>query len=317
MAHSLRDEDCAEVGNVLMSSANRTPLLIAATILSMATTSFGQGVTVPRVRDSNVGYIDSAIPGNVFRLRYDNGWENLRPTRATFFWAPGGANGPGPSMPETSVDYQDLITGLETLVTDQASVFAEIPLRFLNPEMNNNTGGLGDMNFGAKYAFLADDEQCWTAQFRTYVPTGDYERGLGNSHVSLEPALLGYRMIGERWAVEGELRDWIPITGNDFAGNIIRYGLGIRNDLIETDEFSVVPVAEFVGWTALGGKFADARLAPPDNVQSAVGDTIVNVKVGVRTRIGENLDFYAGYGRPLTGTSWYKNTLRLELRYLY
>ena len=39
--------------------------------------------------DSSVGYIDTAIPGNVFRLRFDTAYNNNRPNRAEFFYAKG------------------------------------------------------------------------------------------------------------------------------------------------------------------------------------------------------------------------------------
>ena len=73
-----------------------------------------QGIGVPKVRDSNVGYIDPAIPGDIFRLRVDGAYDNIRPSRADFFWSPGGPFGPGPSIPESSVNYQDIAAYLET-----------------------------------------------------------------------------------------------------------------------------------------------------------------------------------------------------------
>jgi hypothetical protein len=43
------------------------------------------------------------------------------------------------------------------------------------------------------------------------------------------------------------------------------------------------------------------------------GDTIVNAKLGLRIGSG-NADFYASYGRALTGDVWYKDIVRLEFR---
>src|SRR5215469_13814670 len=100
--------------------------------------SRAQGTTEPVIRDSNVGYIDPAIPADIFRFRYDAAYQNIRPTRDEFFWAPGGRFGPGPSFPETNVDYQDLQFYLEQTIAPQASAFVELPVRFLNPEQNPN-----------------------------------------------------------------------------------------------------------------------------------------------------------------------------------
>jgi hypothetical protein len=52
-------------------------------------------------------------------------------------------------------------------------------------------------------------------------------------------------------------------------------------------------------------------------LKSAAGDEIVNAKLGLRTVIGERLAFYAGWGHPLTGTRWYENILRVELRWAF
>ena len=36
-----------------------------------------------------------------------------------------------------------------------------------------------------------------------------------------------YQQLGDRWALEGEFRDWIPIDGSNFAVNVIRYGAAV------------------------------------------------------------------------------------------
>src|SRR5438132_7868497 len=49
----------------------------------------------PVVKDSSVGYIDSAVPFSHFRFRYDSAWRDVRPYRAEFFYAQGGPGNPG------------------------------------------------------------------------------------------------------------------------------------------------------------------------------------------------------------------------------
>src|SRR5438270_9101732 len=65
----------------------------------------------PTGKESTVGYIDSALPRNTFRLRFDAAYDFERPTRAEFFWAR--TINPGVPRPETRVDYQDLSSYLE------------------------------------------------------------------------------------------------------------------------------------------------------------------------------------------------------------
>jgi hypothetical protein len=263
---------------------------------------------------SDTGYIDSAIPFSNFRLRYESAWGDNRPDRAEFFYAKCGCFGgsaPGPRLPETKVAYQDITGYLEWAASDRLSAFVEAPTRFLNPEQNANTAGFADMNFGFKAALVASPEQFVTFQLRTYLPTGDPGHGLGNDHVTLEPGLLFYQKLAEGLRLEGEFRPWIPIGGTDFAGNILRYGLGMSYDVYKTEKVRVAPVIEFVGWTVLNGK----ELVFPENfTKDAAGDTIVNGKFGVRAYFGQNSSFYAGYGRALTGTVWYKDIVRVEYR---
>ncbi|MBY0523724.1 MAG: hypothetical protein K2R98_10015 [Gemmataceae bacterium] len=260
--------------------------------------------------ESSVGYIDSAIPRSQFRLRYDTSYGNNRPDRAEFFW-------PGPSGPpfgESNVDFQDVSTYLEWAASPRFSVFVELPVRFVNPDVNPNAGGLSDLNAGFKWAMVAEEHRYFTLQLKAFAPTGNGGEGLGTNHATLEPGLLFNQRLTDRILLEGELRDWIPLGGSNFAGNVLRYGLGISYDIRPAPVWRVSPVVEFVGWTTLSGMTTNGL---PDIPISAVGDTIFNVKGGVRVNCGEHSDFYVGYGRALTGDVWYKDTVRLEYRFSF
>jgi hypothetical protein len=268
--------------------------------------------------DSNVGYIDSALTRNVWRLRVDSAWGNNHPTRAEFFYAKGGLPGsPGPPRPETNVDYQEYLSYLEWLIVPRLSAFVEGGVRALNPTVNNNETGPGDVNAGFKWTFLTCDEGLATFQLRTYVPTGNKHEGLGTGHVSLEPALLfNYHPI-EGLTFEGEVRYWVPVGGTDFAGDVLRYGLGLSWGERSTDSFWMTPVLEWVGWTVLSGKQLDVVAPDVATVQSAAGQTIVNAKCGVRMGLNNRADLYVGYGRGLTGPVWYRDVVRVEFRWLF
>ncbi|HKB38199.1 MAG TPA: hypothetical protein VKD72_17255, partial [Gemmataceae bacterium] len=175
-------------------------------------------------------YVDSAIPRSEFRVRYDSMWDNNRPDRGEFFYPKcgclrfpsAGANfdpsARGPILPETNItNTQEVRSYLEYAFSNRLSTFVEVPIRIINPEQNDNTSGLGDIDAGFKYAFVYNENTVLTFQFRTYTPTGDGDKGLGTEHVSLEPALLLYQRLGERANFEAELRDWIATGGSDFA----------------------------------------------------------------------------------------------------
>jgi hypothetical protein len=292
-------------------------LAVASLLAAAAQDAAAQEPDGPVIRDSSVGYIDAAIPGDVIRFRYDAAYNNRQPSRAEFFYPRAGSLGPGPSQRETSVDYQDLALYGETLVTSSFSAFVEAPFRWINPDINPNADGFGDMNAGVKFAFIDCPDLVTSFQFRTYIPTGNSHDGLGTNHVSLEPALLLYRPLSDRLRLESELRYWIPVGGTEFAGDIIRYGAGLSYAVPVNCCWQVAPVAEFVGWTALGGQTAFAQGPGQFVIEDADGDTIVNAKLGLRATYSDVGDVYFGYGRPLTGDEWYENTWRVELRWFY
>jgi hypothetical protein len=270
---------------------------------------------------SETGYIDGAIVLNQFRLRYDSAYNNNRPDRAEFFYGKCGCfrlNGqdpraPGPALLETRVDYQELRPYLEYAFTKRFSGFIEAPVRFINPEQNANAAGFGNLQAGFKYAMVADPDRYLTFQFTTAAPTGDADRGLGNGLTSVEPGILWYQRLTDRLVFESELRDWIPIGGTNYQGNVLRSGAGLSYELLANADRSVrlVPVAEFVSWVVLSGKSS----GPQGQVQDAAGDTIVNMKLGSRLDFGTRGSLYVGYGRALTGEVWYKDMFRMEARF--
>ena len=226
---------------------------------------------------SAVGYIDPALPISQIRMRVDSGYDNDRPSRAEFFYMKGGV-----PNPEKRVDFQDVRTYVEYAPTSRFSGFVEVPVRFLNPEINPNQWGLGDINAGAKFAMIYSDRRIVTSQLTAYAPSGNPLHGLGTGHASIEPGLLVLQRVGERMYLEGEVKDWIPIGGSNFSGNVLIAGLGTSYQVYQGRYVRVLPVAEFVGWFVLGGK----EQVFPGVVQDATGDTIVNAKLGVRTMLG-------------------------------
>jgi len=262
--------------------------------------------------DSAVGYIDKAIPTSLVRLRFDAAYRNNRPTRAEYFYPRGGRFGPGLPVFEPLIDYQELATYVEYAVQPELSIFLNVPIRFLNPQVNDNHQGFSDLSAGFKYAFISEPDLVTSFQLQTWAPTGYSRRGLGTRHVSIEPAFLMWTRLTDRVVMESELRYWMPAGGTDFAGDIIRYGVGFGYGERSQCGLWAMPVVEFVGWTVLSGK--EAVGPAPTAFVDAAGDTIVNVKAGVRVGNGDRSDLYLGYGRALTGAVWYKDIVRVEYR---
>ncbi len=268
-------------------------------------------------------------------------------------------NAQGPVQSPGQLNMQDITGYLEYAFSERLSVFADVPVRFLhfhgiqeggdqtdrndqrvpalhegaeNNNPSNTPNGLSDVEFGFKYALLADPDRYLTFQYRTYAPTGDPRTGLGTGHWSLEPGLLYYQRR-DRLVFQGQVEDWIPVGGGPFEGNVLIYGAGLGIDVYRRGNLRVMPITEFVGWTVLGGyeSFftpgthiatppgtllpAGLSALPGDHgVISAAGDTIVNGKIGLRTYFGSGSDIYFGWGRALTGERWYKDIYRVEYR---
>jgi len=302
-----------------------TPSMADAPSVGLGAENAGLALGGSSVAMVSPGYVDFAVPITQFRLRYDSAYRNNRPDRAEFFYAKcgcfGTADAKGPPLPETSVDYQELRPYFEYAFSARFSVLIEAPVRFLNPEINANESGFGNLVAGFKYAVIADPCQYLTAQVLVATPTGDTFRGLGNGLTSIEPGVLYYRQLSDRLGLSAEVRDWIPLAGSDFAGNVLRTGLGLGYTAINNCNFRVTPIAEAVGWYVLSGQ----ELADGQAVDAA-GDTIVNAKLGVRVGFGplvgpvanvSRSDLYVGYGRALTGDVWYKDMFRVEYSVRY
>jgi hypothetical protein len=288
---------------------------------------FEAGAGLGPTASAKGGYIENAVPITTFRLRFDAAYNNNRPDRANFFYPKCGCfltpDSLGPPLPETSVDYQELTPYFEFAINDRFSVFADIPIRFLNPDQNANATGISDVSFGGKYAIVRNQRRVVSLWLRTIAPSGAFREGLGTANWWIEPGLLYLEQMSERWQVFGELRDQAFITRRtDFTGNVLRYGLGTSYIVADGCWGYAAPVGEVVGWTALGGQQLDNLT----QIESAQGDTIVNAKIGLRIGFGEpaigqyfatRSDLYVGYGRALTGEVWYKDMFRVEYRFFY
>lgn len=311
--------------------------MVAATWLALTVTPASGQLQAPRtapgsgelpilISDSNTGYIENAIVGNQIRLRADASFNQKRPDRAEFFYAKCGcfrpadpsAPGMGNDVPERSVDARELSLGIEYAPVRNFSLFAEVPYRAIDPELSPNASGLGDIQLGLKYAVLASRQNYLTLQVRAYAPTGNARKGLGTDHWSIEPGLLYYGRLSERTGLAAELRYFHPINGSsgqgtgltgDFAGNVLRYGVGLSYDLDSASAIKVSPVVELVGWRVLNGIMTDDVAGP----QSARAH-IVNLKLGARVRFSNQDSVYFGVGHALTKQAWYEDIVRLEYR---
>jgi hypothetical protein len=280
-------------------------------------------------RGSVVGYIADATLDSQVRVRFDAGFHNNHPDRAEFFYAQCGCNGgtaPGPKGLATDLNFQQVTIDAQYAVRDRVALLAAIPLRFIQPQTFfrpdlagsfGNQAGIGDIRVGVKAAVVSDDDTVLSAQVQGYFQTGDSTKGLGTDHTSVETALLFYRKLSDRLALESQLSDWHPIGGSTFksssyAGDVLSYGIGPSFELVNTNRVRLAPVIELVGWHAFGG-----LQVIPGGVVVPSDANIVNLKFGARTTIDGKSSFYVGYGRALTDAVWYSDIVRFEYRFSF
>ncbi|MCA9024280.1 MAG: hypothetical protein KDA86_03605 [Planctomycetaceae bacterium] len=257
-------------------------------------------------------FINSAKPFTHIALQYDQGWGISKPDRSEYFWA---APPKGRGV-ESSVDVMTLRARMET-ATDRASAIIEVPMRSINPEINKNTVGIGDLVTGGKVVIVDGRDWVVTQQTLTYVNTGPAGRGLGSGHVSIEPGLLvRYRWSDETY-IHSQLRYVIPISGTaNYAGEVLIWGIGLSKIWYENDAFAVLPTFEIVGTSFLDGQ----RTTATGGTADVDGETAIEFLPGLRFVLGPEGDL----GLPELGISggvtagdagWYTGRILLEARW--
>lgn len=262
--------------------------------------------------ESSVGYIDPATVANRFRLRADLGYDNPAPDRGEFGYSRS-AIPPGGSAARRA-DFRELAAYLEIALDERLSVSAELPLRYINPTDDTNAAGPGDVAAAVKYAFLLDEDFVASAQLRFLAPSGNVRQHLGSGHATAEPSLLAFARLADGLFAEGEARLWVPLGADaNYSSHVLRYGVGVSGVAWRGQGVTVSPVVELVAWTFLDGR---KSVNLPDGtgvVVDAGGDTVANVKLGVRFRTDAG-EFYVGYGRAITGEPFYRDLVRAEYR---
>jgi hypothetical protein len=267
---------------------------------------------------SNAGFIDPAQPWDVLRARFDAVYDINRPTRGQYILAPDGPGQKGLPLREQRVDYQEASLYAEHVFLPNLSAFVSMPYRWLDPQVNENHSGWGNSTAGVKVALVQTPDLTTTLQFRTYIPTGLARRGLGNGEAALEPGLLVNWQATPRLLVESQVLAYFPVNDTaSFGSEVIQYGVAVSYGDRPQDGFWAVPVAELVAWSLTRGKEEIVITPRRSLIVTSSGDTIANGFFGVRAGYGCRCDVYLGYGRALSGEVWYKNMLRLELRYHY
>ncbi len=298
------------------------PCSKAGQFLSFFDASCGGGIGLQRVGLAPFE-IDVTEPFNHFDIQVNPVFGINSPDRAEYFWPRAGRGVPNV---EQSVNYQDLRFRME-VGNDFASTITELPLRFLDPQINSNTGGLADMNTAVKTRLFQGATLNISQIVRTYLNTGSITHGLSSGHISIEPGVLARYEWSERTFLFGEMKFWVPLGGDPtHSGEILRYGAGISHLWIDNDSFAAIPVLEFVAWNILGGQRTLPASAQPTTggplTRSIDGDVIFNIFPGMRFTFkgGENFDLFelgVNGGVAVSNQRWYNAQMRFEARWMF
>ena len=196
-----------------------------------------------------------------------------------------------------------------------ASAFFEYPYRSWTGLYDGHAAGLGDLRFGTKAVLLDCELLLLTFQFKTYMPTGNFLKGLGTGHVSLEPSLIAALRLGPETFVVGQLAEWIPMGGDPaYAGAMLNYHLAMNHVLHRfTPDVPLIGTFEFNGWSFQDGAYTNPFTGPTPSSH----DTYFSVGPGLRLSICNRVDFGANVTVPLGGDHWASTWVRTELRLLY
>jgi len=264
--------------------------------------------------------IDISQPFGNISLRSDAVYHLTLPDRSEYFWA---RPGRGPSIPERSVSYQDFRARWE-LGSEAFSLATDIPIRLLNPEVNDNTAGLSDIQLVQKTRMM--DGKAWqiTQLLRTVFNSGNPRKGLGTGHIAMEPGVLCRFKYSDVTYWHSQLKLMFPIAGDPmYSGPALTWGLGVSHVWYETDTIAYIPTLEFINTWILDGQVTTFPLGiPPGIVSDVQGDGIFNLAPGLRivtdyggdlgvVELGLNSVFSIG------SDGWYDALMRVELRFVF
>jgi hypothetical protein len=265
-------------------------------------------------------FVDSARPQTQQRVRWDCGLNLLFPDRSEFFWAraDGSGKGPPPVAPAKAplrIRYDELSLYTEA-GTGAAGITFEMPYRAVDPDPGVRAAGFGDMTIGTK-ALLFDCELLQiTMMFKTYMPAGNFRKGLGVGHVSLEPSLvIGLKLACDTY-VQGQVAEWIPLGGDsDYQGAILHYHVSLNQVLFRVlPDVPLIGTLELNGWMFQDGAYTDPLLGP---FQKSSGEMYVMPAVGIRLFVCDKIDFGFAAAFAVTERHFADQLYRTELRFRF
>ncbi len=277
-------------------------------------------------------FVDPARPATQTRFRSDFGWHLQYPGRSEYFWPiesgvtdvnGNRVTGKGPMHSKFIANYGEFRTNYSEGsmyiegALERFSFFVVLPYRHVGPDTYMASSGFGDMSVGTKSILLDSEFLLMTFQFTTFIPTGNFIRGLGTGHTSLEPALLCAIKVTPTMYFQGEMAYWFGIGGDDPGqGNVFHYH-GSVNQLLWNcgKNIQLIGTAEMTGYQFTSGSYLDPYTGLL--LSSRTVGSILNAGPGLRLDFCKRIDFGVGGQWALTPDHLATQLLRAEFRWRF
>ena len=181
------------------------------------------------------------------------------------------------------------------------SFFVEMPYLSIDPELVQHAAGFTDMNLGTKSLLYDCELLQLTFQMKTYLPTGNFIKGLGNGHVTLEPSVILNVKCGPDSYVPvaaGRVDSAAAATRSTPAPSCTTTSVTITSCAGRSPTLRIIGTLEFNGWSFQDGAYTDPILGP---YQQSSGNSYLSVGPGFRWFICDKIDFGIGSTCPDQG----------------
>jgi hypothetical protein len=272
---------------------------------------------------NNAFFVDGVRPVTQMKLGFDFGWDLPHPDKGELFWPRIGQKGPqrpqgNAAFAPRSLDYSRAYMVNEAAVGGVFSMFVETSILEFNPE-NGFAGasGFGDLVIGTKNMVLDCELLQVAFQTKTFIPTGNFTRGLGTGHVSIEPSLIAALKLTNYSYLQGQVGYRFPIGGTSgFQGSLVYGGLAY-NHLLWNCGYDIQLIGTVEGNVACvsNGLYTDPLTGRVLSANSLGG--FLNAGPGIRLVLCKKVDVGIGGSFHLTNESYIGHDLRAEFRWRF
>jgi hypothetical protein len=188
--------------------------------------------------------------------------------------------------------------------------------RAVIPEFLPRSAGFGDMMIGVRTLFFDCELLQLTFLMKTFLPVGNFRKGLGTGHVALEPSLVMGLKLAHDTYLQAQVAEWIPLGGDqNYQGAILHYHLSLNQVL-----FRLLPDVPLIGTLELGGwAFQDGAYTDPllGSFLKSSGEMYIMPAVGLRLVVCDKIDIGFAASLAVTERHFADQLYRTELRWRF